>query len=149
MTLRQKKFCDEYIICGNATKAAIKAGYSPKTAKSIGQRLLTYVTVRSYIDQRLEEINSEKIADAEEVLRYLTSVMRGEHTEEIPILCGDGVQDLTAKEVGAKERLKAAEMLGKVTGLFAPGGAQYGKNQREEDPLTKSLREEAARLDAE
>ena len=149
MTLRQKKFCDEYIICGNATEAAIKAGYSPKTAKSIGQRLLTYVTVRSYIDQRLEKINSEKIADAEEVLRYLTSVMRGEHTEEIPILCGDGVQELTAKEVGAKERLKAAEMLGKVTGLFAPGGAQYGKNQREEDPLTKSLREEAARLDAE
>ena len=149
MTLRQKKFCDEYIICGNATEAAIKAGYSPKTAKSIGQRLLTYVTVRSYIDQRLEEINSEKIADAEEVLRYLTSVMRGEHTEEIPILCGDGVQELTAKEVGAKERLKAAEMLGKVTGLFAPGGAQYGKNQREDDPLTKSLREEAARLDAE
>ena len=149
MTLRQKKFCDEYIICGNATEAAIKAGYSPKTAKSIGQRLLTYVTVRSYIDQRLEEINSEKIADAEEVLRYLTSVMRGEHTEEIPILCGDGVQELTAKGVGAKERLKAAEMLGKVTGLFAPGGAQYGKNQREEDPLTKSLREEAARLDAE
>lgn len=149
MTLRQKKFCDEYIICGNATEAAIKAGYSPKTAKSIGQRLLTYVTVRSYIDQRLEEINSEKIADAEEVLRYLTSVMRGEHTEEIPILCGDGVQELTAKEVGAKERLKAAEMLGKVTGLFAPGGAQYGKNQLEEDPLTKSLREEAARLDAE
>lgn len=149
MTLRQKKFCDEYIICGNATEAAIKAGYSPKTAKSIGQRLLTYVTVRSYIDQRLEEINSEKIADAEEVLRYLTSVMRGEHTEEIPILCGDGVQELTAKEVGAKERLKAAEMLGKVTGLFAPGGAQYGKNQREEDPLTKSLREEAARLDVE
>ena len=149
MTLRQKKFCDEYIICGKATEAAIKAGYSPKTAKSIGQRLLTYVTVRSYIDQRLEEINSEKIADAEEVLRYLTSVMRGEHTEEIPILCGDGVQELTAKEVGAKERLKAAEMLGKVTGLFAPGGAQYGKNQREEDPLTKSLREEAARLDAE
>ena len=149
MTLRQKKFCDEYIICGNATEAAIKAGYSPKTAKSIGQRLLTYVTVRSYIDQRLEEINSEKIADAEEVLRYLTSVMRGEHTEEIPILCGDGVQELTTKEVGAKERLKAAEMLGKVTGLFAPGGAQYGKNQREDDPLTKSLREEAARLDAE
>lgn len=149
MTLRQKKFCDEYIICGNATEAAIKAGYSPKTAKSIGQRLLTYVTVRSYIDQRLEEINSEKIADAEEVLSYLTSVMRGEHTEEIPILCGDGVQELTAKEVGAKERLKAAEMLGKVTGLFAPGVVQYGKNQREEDPLTKSLREEAARLDAE
>lgn len=149
MTLMQQKFCDEYIICGNATEAAIKAGYSPKTAKSIAAENLSKPYLREYIDKRIEEIKSSKIADAEEVLSYLTAVMRGEHTEEIPILCGDGVQELTAKKVGAKERLKAAEMLGKVTGLFAPGGAQYGRNQREEDPLTKSLREEAARLDAE
>lgn len=149
MTLMQQKFCDEYIICGNATEAAIKAGYSPKTAKSIAAENLSKPYLREYIDKRIEEIKSSKIADAEEVLSYLTAVMRGEHTEEIPILCGDGVQELTAKEVGAKERLKAAEMLGKVAGIFAPGGAQYGKNQREDDPLTKSLREEAARLDAE
>lgn len=149
MTLRQQKFCDEYIICGNATEAAIKAGYSQKNARNVASEILAKPYIREYIDQRLAEIKSSKIADAEEVLSYLTSVMRGEHTEEIPILCGDGVQELTAKEVGAKERLKAAEMLGKVTGLFAAGGAPYGKNQREEDPLTKSLREEAARLDAE
>lgn len=51
-------------------------------------------------------------------MKYLTSVMRGEHTEEIPILCGDGCQELTQKEVGAKERLKAAELIGKRYGMF-------------------------------
>lgn len=118
MTPRQQKFCDEYLISGNATDAAIKAGYSPKTAKSIGQRLLTFVDLKQYIDAELEKLHSAKIADAEEVMKYLTAVMRGEHTEEIPLLCGDGCQELTQKEVGAKERLKAAELIGKRYGLF-------------------------------
>ena len=118
MNTRQRKFCDEYLISGNATDAAIKAGYSPKTAKSIGQRLLTFVDLKQYIDAELEKLHSAKIADAQEVLEYLTSVMRGEHTEEIPILCGDGCQELTQKEVGAKERLKAAELIGKRYGMF-------------------------------
>lgn len=118
MNTRQRKFCDEYLISGNATDAAIKAGYSPKTAKSIGQRLLTFVDLKQYIDTELEKLHSAKIADAQEVLEYLTAVMRGEHTEEIPILCGDGCQELTQKEVGAKERLKAAELIGKRYGMF-------------------------------
>lgn len=119
MTPRQQKFCDEYLISGNATDAAIKAGYSPKTAKSIGQRLLTFVDLKQYIETELERLHSNKIADAEEVMKYLTSVMRGEHTEEIPILCGDGIQELTEKVVGAKDRLKAAELIGKRYGMFA------------------------------
>ena len=119
MNTRQRKFCDEYLISGNATDAAIKAGYSPKTAKSIGQRLLTFVDLKQYIETELEKLHSAKIADAEEVMKYLTSVMRGEHTEEIPILCGDGCQELTQKEVGAKERLKAAELIGKRYALFS------------------------------
>ena len=118
MTPRQRKFCDEYLISGNATGAAIKAGYSPETAKSIGQRLLTFVDLKQYTETELEKLHSAKIADAEEVMKYLTSVMRGEHTEEIPILCGDGCQELTQKEVGAKERLKAAELNGKRYGMF-------------------------------
>lgn len=118
MTPRQRKFCDEYLISGNATDAAIKAGYSPKTAKQIGQQNLSKLDLRTYIDEQLEKLHSSKIADAEEVMKYLTSVMRGEHTEEVPILCGDGCQELTPKEVGAKERLKAAELIGKRYGLF-------------------------------
>ena len=118
MTPQQKKFCDEYLIDCNGTQAAIRAGYSPKTANEQAARLLANVSIRSYIDEQLERIRNEKTADATEVLQYLTSVMRGEHTEQIPLLIGEGVQILTAKEVGAKERLKAAELLGKRFGLF-------------------------------
>lgn len=118
LTPRQKKFCDEYLISGNATDAAVKAGYSPKTAYSIGNENLNKPELKAYIDEQLDQLHSEKIADAEEVLKYLTSVMRGEHTEEVPLLCGDGMQTLTPKEVGAKERIKAAELIGKRFGLF-------------------------------
>ena len=118
LTPRQQKFCDEYLISGNATDAAIKAGYSPKTAKSIGQRLLTFVDLKQYINAELEKLHSAKIADAEEVMKYLTSVMRGEHTEQVLKLVGEGVQTVTDIDVSAKERLKAAELIGKRYGLF-------------------------------
>lgn len=119
MTARQQKFCDEYLISGNATDAAIKAGYSPKTAYSMGNENLNKPELKAYIETELDKIHSAKIADAEEVMKYLTAVMRGEHTEEIPLLCGDGCQELTQKEVGAKERIKAAELIGKRYALFS------------------------------
>lgn len=119
MNARQRKFCDEYLISGNATDAAIKAGYSPKTAKSIGQRLLTYVDLKQYIDTELEKLHSAKIADAQEVLEYLTAVMRGRHTEQTLQLIGDGMQTITDIEVSAKDRIKAAELIGKRYALFS------------------------------
>ena len=112
MNTRQRKFCDEYLISGNATDAAIKAGYSPKTAKSIGQRLLTFVDLKQYIDTELEKLHSAKIADAQEVLEYLTAVMRGEHTEQVLKLAGDGIQTITDIEV-------SAELIGKRYALFS------------------------------
>ena len=118
MTPRQQKFCDEYLISGNATDAAIKAGYSPKTAKQTGSENLSKPDLRAYIDEQLAKIHSAKIADAEEVMKYLTSVMRGEHTEQVLKLVGEGVQTVTDIDVSAKERLKAAELIGKRYGLF-------------------------------
>lgn len=118
MTPRQRKFCDEYLISGNATDAAIKAGYSPKTAKQTGSENLAKPNLRAYIDEQLAKIHSAKIADAEEVMKYLTSVMRGEHTEQVLKLVGEGVQTVTDIDVSAKERLKAAELIGKRYGLF-------------------------------
>lgn len=118
MTPRQRKFCDEYLISGNATDAAIKAGYSPKTAKQTGSENLSKPDLRAYIDEQLAKIHSAKIADAEEVMKYLTSVMRGEHTEQVLKLVGEGVQTVTDIDVSAKERLKAAELIGKRYGLF-------------------------------
>ena len=121
MTDKQRKFCDEYIIDCNATRA-YKAAYpnvkSDNVAKSAGNRLLTNVDIKSYIDEQLEKISSEKIADAKEVMEYLTAVMRGESEASVLSLCGDGCQEVIYKAPDEKERLKAAELLGKRYGIF-------------------------------
>ena len=88
LTIKQRKFCDEYIKSGNAKEAAIKAGYSPKTAKAIGQENLTKPYLKDYIDEQMKKLESEKIAGAKEVLEYLSSVMRGEQTEDVTTASG-------------------------------------------------------------
>lgn len=118
MNARQKRFCDEYLIDCNATQAAIRAGYSPKTAKVTGAKMLTNANLKAYIDEQLERIHNEKTADAQEVLEYLTAVMRGQHKEQTLQLVGDGVQKIADIDVSAKERLKAAELIGKRFGMF-------------------------------
>ncbi|HFU7324219.1 TPA: terminase small subunit [Streptococcus agalactiae] len=118
LTLKQKRFADEYIISANATAAAIKAGYSKKTARSIGQENLTKPDIKAYIDERLEKLKSEKIATQEEVLQYLTSIMRGDQQEKTLISVGEFGQKIVDIDVGAKDRIKAAELLGKRYRLF-------------------------------
>ena len=121
MTDKQKRFCDEYLIDCNATQAAVRAGYSPKTAKQTGCENLAKPDLKAYIDERLEEMHNEKTADAQEVLEYLTSVMRGEHKEQVLKLVGEGVQTISDIDVGAKDRIKAAELIGKRYGMFKDG----------------------------
>ncbi len=113
LTLKQQRFADEYIISGNATQAATLAGYSKKTARSIGQENLTKPDIKTYIDERLEELESSKIAKQDEVLQYLTSIMRGLETEQTLRGMGEGMQTIDDIEVSAKDRIKAAELLGK------------------------------------
>ena len=113
LTLKQQRFADEYIISGNATEAAIKAGYSKKTAKEIGAQNLTKLHISKYIAEHLAELNSKTIANQEEVLSYLTSVMRGEQREQTLRGIGEGAQSIIDIDVGAKDRIKAAELLGK------------------------------------
>ncbi|MBS4462831.1 terminase small subunit [Aerococcaceae bacterium zg-B36] len=119
LTLKQQRFADEYIICGNATESAIKAGYAKKSAHSIGNENLKKPEIKLYIDQRLELLESDKIANQDEVLQYLTSIMRGEQTEQTLRGLGEGVQDITEIDVGAKDRIKAAELLGKRYGMWS------------------------------
>jgi phage terminase small subunit len=123
MTEKQKMFADEYLITLNATQSAIKVGYSEKTAYSQGQRLLKNVEVKQYIDERMKEISSDKVATAEEVIEYLTSVMRGQSESEIVVIEGSGMGVSEARSVmkapDEKERLKAAELLGKRYGIFS------------------------------
>ncbi len=113
LTTKQIAFCDYYIETGNATEAAIKAGYSKKSAKEVGYENLTKPHLKSYIDERMKQLESERIASQEEILQFLTSVIRGEVTEEVPLLIGDGMQTLKDKNVNIKDRVKAAELLGK------------------------------------
>lgn len=118
LTIKQKRFADEYIISGNAEEAAITAGYSEKYARGNAYKLVAKSGVKSYIEERLKELDNKAIAKQEEVLQYLTSVMRGELEEEVLYGIGDGVQSTRHIEVGAKDRLKAAELLGKRYRLF-------------------------------
>lgn len=116
LTVKQKKFADEYIISGNATEAYKKAGYrvsNDRVANVEGHKLLRNPKVKIYIDERLKILESEKIATQEEVLAYLTSVMRGERTEQTLCSIGELGQQVIDIEVGAKDRIKAAELLGK------------------------------------
>lgn len=77
LTAKQQRFCDEYLIDLNATQAAIRAGYSPKTARMIANENLTKPYIKEYIEKRMAEKEKELIADQDEVLKYLTSVLRG------------------------------------------------------------------------
>lgn len=122
MTAKQKRFCDEYLISLNATQSAIKAGYTKKYANTNASKLLQNTTIKEYIEKRMAEKESELIADQDEVLKYLTSVMRGESRAEVVVVegCGDGYSEAKRimKAPDEKERLKAAEQLGKRYGLW-------------------------------
>ena len=113
LTPKQKAFADYYIETGNATESAIKAGYSKKTARVIGQENLQKPAIKAYIEERMNEKDKERIASQDEILEFLTKVVRGELTEQVPILVGEGVQELVEKDISMKDRIKAAELLGK------------------------------------
>ena len=122
LTAKQKRFCDEYLIDLNATQAAIRAGYSKKTARVIGQQNLSKLAVKNYIDERMKEKEAELIAASDEVMRYLTSVLRGQSQSEVVVVenIGDYMSEarLIQKAPDEKERLKAAELLGKAHQIF-------------------------------
>lgn len=81
LTLKQRRFADEYIISGNATEAAIKAGYSEKTARSQGQRLLTNVDISEFLKNRMEELQDEKILTQKQILVMLSEIASGQAME--------------------------------------------------------------------
>lgn len=119
---RQKRFVEYYLQTGNLSESARKAGYAKSNCGATGNELLKNPKIQTAINTRLKEMESERLAETQEILEYLTSVMRGQTDEEVVVNVGVGkgfteAQKIKAK-VGAKERLKAAEMLAKVKGLF-------------------------------
>ena len=139
LTAKQQRFCDEYLIDLNATQAAIRAGYSKKTARVIGQENLTKPAIKEYIEKRMAEKEKALIADQDEVMKYLTSVMRREMKEFVVVtlqhktekwvkdedtgkLKKQTVTEESPAVVDIPARLsdanKAAELLGKAYALF-------------------------------
>jgi len=136
LTLKQQKFADEYIISGNATQSAIKAGYSEKYANTNAVKLLQNTTIKAYIEERLSELNSKKIADQQEVLEFFTAAMRGELTEPMAIGLGDGVQQIIEVRPNIATRKSAAVELAKRYGLST---AKVDVNVKSENKLAGIL----------
>ena len=114
-------FADEYIISLNATQSYLKAypEATYNTANTEGSKLLVKPCIKNYIDEQMAKKQDERIMKQDEILRILTSIARGEETEQTLQLCGDGCQELVDKDISAKDRLKALELLGKRYGTFA------------------------------
>lgn len=113
LTVKQRKFADNYIETGNAKQSAIDAGYAKRSAQQIGAENLLKPVIKSYITKKLKEIESAKIMDATEAIELLTSIARGEETETvyIPTITGDVVEeekpaDLKTKITAIREILK-------------------------------------------
>lgn len=115
LTEKQRRFVDYYVETGNASEAARRAGYSEKTAGWIGQENLQKPTIKAAIDARLRELEDKRIAKADEVLRFLTSTLRGEVKEERVVVEGTGEGRSDARiitvQVSARDRLEAAKSL--------------------------------------
>lgn len=111
LTPKQRKFADYYLESGNATKAAIDAGYSSRYAHTNATKLLQNTTIAKYIDERMAEIESAKIAKAAEVLEYLTQVLRGQATETVTVGTGKGAVTIDDSPPSIKDRMAAGREL--------------------------------------
>ena len=138
MTEKQKRFCDEYLTDLNATQAAVRAGYSKKTAYSIGEENLRKPEIKEYIEKRMTEKESQLIANQDEVMRYLTAVMRREKMESVVVTLNTEKTSYVPDENGTmrkqtvkqeipqiieipaqlRDANKAAELLGKAYGIY-------------------------------
>lgn len=148
LTTKQKIFCDEYIKSGNAKEAAIKAGYSPKTAKSIGQENLTKPDLKAYIDAKMAEIESHKIADAKEVLEFYTKVLRDEVVEEVPMSTADDVV-VIKKKPSFKDKITASKEIMKRYPLVDPIEKQKLKKLIADTRISEAKATVAERLGSE
>ncbi len=94
LTEKQKRFCDEYIKLGNAKEAAINAGYSKKTAKSMGAENLTKPDLKKYIDERMEQLASERIMSAQEILERLSLIANAKIKETVVVANAEGYSEV-------------------------------------------------------
>ena len=151
MTEKQKRFCDEYLIDCNGTRA-YKAAYpnikKDTVAATNAGRMLRNAEVQSYLSRQMEELHNERTADQQEVIEYLTSVLRGESEAEVVVVegTGDGCSEARRliKRPDEKDRLKAAELLGKRYGLWTEK-VQVGGIEGEQSKLAELIKQRKER----
>lgn len=151
MTEKQKIFCDEYLKGLNATRA-YKAAYpnvkKDSVAAQAGSRMLRNVKVKNYIEQQLQKLHNERTANVQEVMEYLTSVLRGESVGEeiVTEFIGDGVSEAKTvnKHPSEKDKLKAAELLGKRFGMFKEKVEVNGSLETEKSKLDSLIEQMSA-----
>lgn len=132
LTPKQKAFADYFIECGNATEAAKKAGYSETSARQIAVENMSKPSISAYINERMGEQDANRVASADEVLQFYTSVMRGE------------IKDAFGMDPGLSERLKAADSLYK---RYAAANEKQKGTMEKLDALLEEM-QHAADLDA-
>lgn len=143
LTVKQQKFADEYIISGNATEAAIKAGYSKKTARSVGAENLTKPYIMEYINKRLNESKEERLMDIEEALIISASIARGEQ-QQVYTKVYNHLKAEIEKEVSytvtprIEERQRSLEHILKVHGALN-GNINNKKIEKEIELLQKKI----------
>lgn len=118
LRIQWKKFADEYIKTGNVYQSAINSGYSENYAKTNACKLLEKDSIKSYIDERMKKLEEEAIADQAEILKYLTRIIRDEEREEVLVNIGNFEQEKQEIKISAKDKIKAAELLGKRYGSW-------------------------------
>lgn len=133
MTPRQEKFCVEYLIDLNATQAAIRAGYSKRTADRIANQNLRKLEIQSRIKKMRDEYYDKTIMSAKEVEYLLSKAGRGELKEEVVVVegVGDGFSEskIVKKRLSAKDRIKALELMGKRHRLFEDQNSKPGEEE--------------------
>ena len=158
LTAKQKLFADEYIKSGNATQSAIKAGYSDRYVATNTSKLLKNTNINAYISAKMAAIESRKIADAKEVLQYLTRVLRGEETEQVPDNVNGGtierkplIRDRTAaaREIMKRYPLDDPMVAAQLKKLQADAAIAEGKAEQFKDGYDSGLTINFVRSDRE
>lgn len=149
LTAKQQKFADYYIELGNAAEAARKAGYSKRTARSIGQENLTKPDVKEYISKRLDELANERVADQREVLEFLTRLVRREESDQVVVtlkkptsvmlknkdgksyskFAYEDVDDVVDVKTKNSDAIKAADILSRLQGMGNNANNTLTENQ--------------------
>ncbi len=131
LTPKQERFVQEYLVDLNATQAAIRAGYSAKTASRIGPELLVKTCISEAIQKAIKKREKRTEVTQDYVIAKLREIVEKE--------ASDGPDS----ELKYANKIRALELLGKHTGAFDARVSAAAQDVVEDDPITKSLKEEA------